>query len=150
MKLEIELVPSPCWYSNMRNAMPRSKWDKLRKGIYLQYEHRCGICRVSPQQIQCHELWKYDDENHIQILEGFIALCPICHHVKHIGMADVLASEGKLDYNAVVAHFCKVNECSEEDFEQAKKQAFDQWRERSKHLWITDLGKYAHLVDEKA
>src|SRR5690242_6509626 len=43
--LTIELVPQPCWYSNMRKAVTRSTWDTLRRQVYAQYHHRCGICQ---------------------------------------------------------------------------------------------------------
>ncbi len=143
LRLEIELVPSPCWYSNMRKVMTQAQWDKLRKQVYAEYGHRCGICGAHGQ-LNCHERWSYDDERHIQTLEGYIALCTMCHHVKHIGLAGILASEGKLDYEQVVQHFCTVNSCTREDFELHRSRAFDQWRERSKHDdWQTEFGAYA-------
>ena len=79
-----------------------------------------------------HELWNYDDEKHIQKLEGFVLLCKMCHHIKHLGLAGILANEGKLDYNEVRKHFCKVNDCSEAEFEKHVKKAFAVWRERSR------------------
>ena len=145
LRLQIELVPEPCWYSNMRKAMPPAAWDKLRKQVYAQYGYRCGICGASAR-LHCHEIWQYDDKEHIQTLQGFIALCEWCHHVKHLGLAGILAREGKLDYDRVIAHFLTVNECSWEDFELHRRQAFDQWRERNNYQWRTDLGKDAHLV----
>ena len=125
--------------------MPPSAWDKLRKQVYAQYDYRCGICGASAR-LQCHEIWQYDDKEHVQTLQGFIALCEWCHHVKHLGLAGILAREGKIDYERVIAHFLMVNGCSRDDFELHRQQAFDQWRERNKHSWRTDLGMYAHLV----
>lgn len=145
LRLQIELVPQPCWYSNMRKVMLPIAWDKLRKQVYAQYGYKCGICGASAR-LHCHEIWQYDDKEHVQLLLGFIALCEWCHHVKHLGLAGILASEGKLDYDRVIAHFLTVNECSQEDFELHRRQAFDQWRERNNYQWRTDLGKYAHLV----
>lgn len=93
-----------------------------------------------------HEIWKYDDKNHIQTLDGFILLCKMCHHVKHIGLAGILANEGKLDYDKVIEHFCKVNNCSKRDFERHEKDAFETWRRRSKHQWKQDFGRYNEFV----
>jgi len=95
-----------------------------------------------------HELWSYDDKKHIQKLEGFILLCAMCHHVKHIGLAGILASQGKLDYNKVVEHFCKVNRCTKRDFEKHEAKAFETWRKRSEYQWKQDFGKYKEFIHQ--
>ncbi len=132
-RLTIELVPSTCWFSNMRTKFPKRVWDAIRKEVYARYQHRCGICQDGSGRMNCHEIWHYDDETHVQRLDGFIALCDLCHHVKHIGLASILASKGQLDYEAVIHHFMRVNACSREDFERYREQAFQQWSERSAH-----------------
>lgn len=145
MKLEIELVPKPCWYSNMRKAMTQKQWDTLRRSVYQQYNYHCAICNAEGE-VQCHEIWHYDDENHVQTLKGFVALCLMCHHVKHIGLARTLANKGQLNIDNVIAHFCKVNECYEADFLQYETRVFAQWMARNASEWRTDLGDYTHLV----
>ncbi|BCL79671.1 hypothetical protein ccbrp13_21360 [Ktedonobacteria bacterium brp13] len=147
LRLTIELVPQPCWYSNMRKVVPRSTWDTLRRQVYAQYNHHCGICQAR-ERLHCHEIWHYDDDQHVQTLHGFIALCEWCHHVKHLGLAGILAGEGKLDYDRVVAHFLAVNACRLEDFEEHRQQEFVQWRARNRYEWRTDLGKYISLVPQ--
>ena len=126
--------------------MKRSDWDTLRNRIYTEYDNKCGICETDSNRLNCHEIWEYDDQNHEQHLLGFIALCPLCHHIKHIGLAQILASQGRLDYEKIVEHFMKVNECDRKSFEEYKNQAFSQWRERSRHEWKVDLGEYEHIV----
>lgn len=148
LQLMVELVPRPCWYNNMRKVMSRSVWDALRKQVYGDYHHQCGICQARGR-LHCHEIWHYDDDQHIQTLQGFIALCQWCHHVKHLGLAEILAREGKLDYTRVIAHFLTVNGCTLKDFEEHRRQAFVQWRARNRHEWRTDLGTSASLVPEK-
>ncbi len=144
--LTIELVPQPCFYNNLRNKMSRPAWDKLRKQVYAQYHYSCGICQAKSVTLNCHEIWDYDDTAHIQKLNGFIALCNMCHHCKHIGYAGILAAEGKLDMNEVVAHFVHVNQCSYQEYKEHEGQAWKTWMERNKHGWTTDLGAYAHVV----
>lgn len=146
LRLTIELVPSPCWYGNLRKALPKREWDKIRKSVYAEYEYKCGICGTEGR-LECHELWAYDDENHVQALRGFIALCPLCHRVKHIGLTGKLADEGIVDYEAVVQHFMKVNECSRNIFEQHKGQAFMQWAQRSECQWETNFGPYQSVFE---
>lgn len=148
LELTIELVPSNSWYDNLRIVLPPSKWDQIRKRTYAEYGNRCGICGAE-ERLNCHEIWEYDDRRHIQKLIGFIALCDMCHHVKHIGLAGILAKEGKLDYGAVIDHFMKVNNCDKKTFEKHIERAFSQWRERSKYDWQADLGEYRNSKNIK-
>jgi len=144
MKLEIELVPKTSWWNNLRKSLHKSEWDKIRKKIYSDYNHRCGICGDS-SRISCHEIWSYNDDKHIQRLDGFIALCNMCHHVKHIGLAGILANKGRLDYDKVVEHFMHVNDCSQNDFLTHRAEAFQIWEERSQHQWDIELGDFQYL-----
>ena len=70
----------------------------------------------------------------------------MCHHVKHIGLARILANEGRLDYNEVIKHFCKVNNCSEKEFEKHRVVSFEVWEKRSKYEWKQDFGEYKEFV----
>lgn len=146
MKLEIELVPSTVWESSLYRLLPRRVWDNVRNEIIKEHGRKCQICGETEGVMNLHEIWKYDYVKHIQKLEGFILLCKMCHHVKHIGLAGILASQGKLDYEKVVEHFCKVNKCTREEFEEHKAKAFEIWRRRSKCEWEQDFGKYEELI----
>lgn len=144
MELNIELVPKTSWWNNLRKVLPKAEWDRIRRKAYSYYGHRCGICGAHAR-LNCHEIWSYDDDNHVQKLEGFIALCDMCHHVKHIGLAGILSNEGKLDYEKVIEHFMKVNNCSRETFLEHRKEAFNVWASRSSHDWKIDFGNYKYL-----
>ncbi len=145
LKLRIELVPSTSWYENLRKHMTEKSWDTIRKKVYADYGHKCAICGAEGR-LNCHEIWEYDDRKHIQELAGFIALCDLCHHVKHIGLAGILASKGELDYEKIVEHFCRVNNCDKHTFERHREMAFDQWQKRSQHKWRVDLGEYKEVI----
>ncbi len=147
--MKIELVPSTSWYDNLRKVLPKSEWDKIRKRTYAKYGHRCGICGAEGK-LNCHEIWEYDDKKHVQKLIDFIALCDMCHHVKHIGLAGILASEGKLDYDKVIEHFMKVNNCNKNAFEKHREEAFAKWREHSEHEWHVDLGEYKDVIESNS
>jgi len=139
--LTIELVPSTCWYSNLRNAVSPAAWDAIRLATYAGSGHVCAICSASGV-LHCHERWHYDDVQHVQRLDGFIALCRLCHSVKHIGYAEMFSD----DYDGVVRHYLKVNGCSMDDFVVAKALAFGVWRERSCFDWVQDFGAYTPTV----
>lgn len=144
--MEIELVPSTVWFSSLYRLLPREVWNNIRNEIIKEDGRKCQICGETKGVMNLHEIWKYDDKEHRQRLEGFVLLCKMCHHVKHIGLAGILANEGKLDYDKVVEHFCKVNKCRKRDFIAHKKRAFHIWSERSRYKWKQDFGKYREFI----
>ncbi len=148
LKLEIELVPKTSWYCNLRKVLTREEWDKIRKKSYADAGHKCAICGANGR-LNCHEVWIYNDTTRVQRLEGFTALCDLCHHVKHMGHAGILSMRGELNIDIVIEHFLKVNNCERETFEIHQKVAFDKWRERSTHNWKIDLGQYENLARAK-
>jgi hypothetical protein len=145
MILTAELVPSTSWYNNLRAVMAKDEWDYIRKEVYAYYYHRCGICDA-PGTLHCHEVWSYDDATLTQTLDGFIALCPWCHHIKHLGLAGILSGRGELDYERLIQHFLRVNGCTRAEFFRHRDEAFDQWEKRSKHTWTIELDEYADFV----
>lgn len=143
LRLIIELVPSTSWYSNVRSLVSKERWDKLRNFVYARFDNRCAICK-NIGKLHCHEKWIYDDVNHVQELSGFVALCEMCHHIKHVGLAGIMASRGQLDYEDLIIHFMKVNNCSRDIFFEHRKKAFVIWEERSKYMWKIDLNGLKH------
>jgi hypothetical protein len=139
MKLDIELVPETAWNNNMRSLMGREAWDILRKKVYKDFHYRCGICGKAGK-LDCHEQWVYDDTNHTQTLKGFIALCELCHAVKHIGLSSM-----KNTMDAVIQHYMTVNKCDRMTFEKHKNEAFLLFEERSKHQWQINIGEYTNI-----
>jgi hypothetical protein len=136
--LTIELVPRSSWCDNVRSQVSRSEWDRLRKLVYAEYQHRCGICKAKGR-LAAHEIWEYNDETAQQTLKGMIALCDLCHHIKHLGLAEILASQGKLNLESFISHYCRVNRCSVQDFVEHRESAFEQWIKRSAHPWKVDV-----------
>ena len=91
-KLNFQLVPDGCWYTNLRSALPKEVWDRLRRAAYARAGGRCSICG-KPGRLEAHEVWSYDDKKHIQKLKNIIAVCPACHEVIHIGRTSLLGNE---------------------------------------------------------
>jgi hypothetical protein len=146
LKLKIDLIPETCWYKSLRKSIRHCEWDKLRKKVYADQAGKCQICGAEGR-LNCHEVWLYDQAELVQKLVRFRALCNMCNFVTHFGKAAVLAAEDKLDIEAVIAHFMRVNRVSREVFEAHKTQAFRRWAERSNQKWRTDLGEWALLVE---
>lgn len=140
MKLTIELVPSTCWYSNVRSNVSEDEWDKIRRKSYKKANWRCEICGdVGTNQgvnhsVECHEIWEYDEHEKSQTLTGLISLCPNCHKVKHTGLAII-----KGERDLVVKWLMAVNDISKRKANKLIEKAFDVWRERSEYEWKLDI-----------
>ena len=138
--LTIELVPSTCHFSNVRTTIKPIEWDKIRFISYESAGHKCEICKESGKtqgykhNVECHEIWEYDDVNHIQKLVGLISLCPTCHQVKHIGRAIAIGKQSQC-----FAQMAKVNKWTPDEIKNHVEQSFEVYKERSKHQWQLDL-----------
>ena len=136
LKLQIELVPSSCWWSNVRSNVTNKQWDNIRKPVYLKANYNCEICgeKGTKHPVECHEVWIYDDTTLIQRLGHFQALCPLCHEVKHIGLAGVRGNEERA-FN----RFKTINQLDDNTARQIKSAVFKQWRIRSGQQWKLDI-----------
>src|SRR5262249_35022629 len=143
LRLTIELVPATCWGVNLRDVLTRPAWDALRRQVYTAAGHRCALCGAGGQ-LHCHEGWRDDDTTHVQLLAGCLVLCVWWLHVRHLGHAALLAAEGRLRFQDVVAHFLRVNGCDHAAFARHQREAFALFEERSRHEWTTDFGFALH------
>jgi len=135
-RLTVELVPTSCWHSNLKKQLPQSDWDRLRRPVFAAAMHRCEICGGHGDRwpVECHERWEYDDERCIQRLVGFIALCPSCHLVKHIGRARAHC-EGQV----AEAHLSTVNGWTLQKTSRYIELCMSLWRVRNRHDWQQDF-----------
>jgi 5-methylcytosine-specific restriction endonuclease McrA len=145
--LTIELVPKTCWYTNVRSNVSKAEWERLKRLVSTRAGHVCEICggRGGKWPVECHEVFAYDDERHVQKLVRLIALCPACHEVKHIGLS---SARGKSA--AARAHLSQVNQWSKEDAELYIEACFEIWYRRSCHEWELDLSYLDQLQVESS
>lgn len=152
MKLTIELVPSTAWSQSLYNLLPRNVWYDIKNKVFAKEGHRCYICGDSTTTLQLHEFWSYDETTRIQKLVEFHHLCDQCHKIKHIGFwchtadGEAKLKEEGLTRDDLIKHFCKVNECSADTFEQAEDEAFEIWNKRSQQMWNQDFGEYGKYI----
>ncbi|HEX8140997.1 MAG TPA: HNH endonuclease [Pyrinomonadaceae bacterium] len=134
--LTIELVPRTSWYRNVRSNVTAAVWERLKRLTSVRAGNVCEICagRGKKWPVECHEVFDYDDERHVQKLVRLVALCPSCHEVKHIGLAGARGNHGW-----AVAHLARVNGWSIADAELYVEASFELWHRRSCHQWQLDL-----------
>ena len=139
-KLTIELIPSTCHFSNVRTTVTPKEWDKIRFLSYETANNKCEICNDSGKyqgykhNVECHEIWEYNDETHSQTLKGLISLCPFCHQVKHIGRAIAMGRQ-----EVCFKQLIKINNWTKEQVMEHVTASFELHKERSKHQWTLDL-----------
>lgn len=146
LRLTIELVPRSAWGENLRTRITRRRWEKIREAVIESQHDVCGICGADEGRLNCHEIWQYDDIQHRMSLIGFIALCDVCHSIKHFGRTMELVKKNILKLDPILNHFCRVNGCSYQIFREHRAWAKALYRERSQHEWTLDLGDYNSLV----
>ncbi|EQD31721.1 hypothetical protein B2A_13732, partial [mine drainage metagenome] len=58
--LFVDLVPQTAWFTNVRSAVSRGDWDRLRKHVYVRAGNKCEVCGASGR-LEAHERWEYDE-----------------------------------------------------------------------------------------
>ena len=124
-RLIVQLIPETAWYNNLRNAVKKSEWDKIRKKCYREANYTCEV------------------EDGVIRLVGLIALCPDCHTSVHPGLANI---RGK--YAQAVNQLAKVNKITKGMAEAYYRDCFAEWRELSKvPEWKTDFSWIEGYLD---
>ena len=132
--LYIDLVPSSCWHSNLRNELPASIWSAIKKQVSRASNCRCEVCGGGAGAVEAHERFSYDDATSTQILIGVSGLCEACHRASHMGFANATGRG-----NAAMRHLAIVNKWTEQQADQHAADAFRQWEIRSQKPWRLDL-----------
>ena len=135
LKLNVELVPDGCWYSNLRHFLSKKDWDIIRKDAYSRANGKCCICGKATTRLEAHEKWSYDISKGVQKLEDVIAVCHDCHSVIHIGFTQLRGDEDR-----AIKHFIKVNSCTFQEYINALKEANELNAKRNKvSEWVQNI-----------
>ena len=138
-KLNIQLVPSTSWYSNLRSILPN--WSEI--SYLVRKPCKCDICGKIGElnDFDAHEVWKY--EHNMQSLDKIICVCKDCHACIHMGHTLI---EG--DSKKAKQHYMRVNNISLEECENDIEDAFDVWEVRSRLDWFINEPKLIKQVEE--
>ena len=132
--LFVDLIPSSCWFTNVRSCVHSSDWDRLRKKIYARANDRCECCGSSNSGLEAHERWKYDGLRKVQKLMRLVALCRDCHRSTHMGLASVQGKEKEAK-----EHLQRMRMFSVEEVDNHIDEAFELFEDRSESKWELDL-----------
>ncbi|MCY9666465.1 hypothetical protein M5X11_16090 [Paenibacillus alginolyticus] len=151
LKLKLELLPEATWKHNLRLRLTPYKWQKLSKYINSENNYTCEICGAVKSEhfkkFDCHEVWKFDENEKTQKLVRLQTLCFLCHNVKHFGYA---GSQDWIDKDTLIQHFLLINQVSREIFDQHLSESEKQWNYRNSIVWDIQfqeiLEKYKNIT----
>lgn len=137
--LFVDLVPSSCWFTNVRSCVVPRDWERLRRMITERAARRCEICggtedRTERRWLEAHERWSYDTASGTQSLRRLICLCTDCHTATHFGLAQIRGAA-----EAATTHLQRVTGMSAADVDEHVQAAFELWHWRSARTWDLDL-----------
>ena len=137
--LYVDLVPSTCWYNNVRTIIDDVDWERIKIMCKKRAGFRCEVCGSTPDfqaknYLECHERYEYNPEDCTQKLVRFMCLCTRCHQSTHFGFAEVSG-------NRVGAknHLMHINHWTSERAESHIAKRFAQWEEKSEIDWKADV-----------
>ena len=154
LKHSISPVPAPLWGANLRKILKPNEWQKLRKSLLAERGCICQTCGLElpvSSKVQAHENWEYDisADPAIAHLKGILLSCWPCHAIEHFGVTTNLVSRGHLTHRAIddtIAHFCKLNAATPEEFETHRKSVFEHWQSQNELNWIVDWGEFLDQI----
>lgn len=138
-----DMVPSSCWFTNVRSHVATADWDRLRKMVYRRAGNRCEACGAGKNHdarrwLEAHERWRYVHQprsgRYIQRLTRLVCLCTSCHQATHFGHAQLMGYE-----QDALAHLCHVNDWTPQQAWERVDAAFSVWDRRSARVWELDL-----------
>ncbi|WP_017594916.1 DUF5710 domain-containing protein [Nocardiopsis potens] len=137
--LYVDLVPSTCWFTNVRSCVPQRDWERLRRMVVGRAGRRCEVCgaAAAPAErtwLEVHERWTYDPASRVQALRRLICLCTPCHTVTHFGLAQVRGRAAE-----ALAHLREVTGMTDAQAREHVDDAFTVWEARSALAWTLDL-----------
>jgi hypothetical protein len=135
-RLRVELIPKTSWYADVRELMDEATWERISDEVLDQADGACEICGASDprQPMRCDGMWRLDDRMRVQRLERLIALCGDCHHVAHMGFANMHGGGTRAR-----AHLARVNGWTLVQSDAHVAEAFRVWARRSQGPWVLDV-----------
>ena len=142
LKLEVEPIPSQNWGVSLAHLLPKEVWDSLRREVYSIADYTCLVCGATDKRLHCHEVWVYNDKRRVQKLSKLDCECRDCHAVRHWGRTVLVSQSDPTELERLIAHFCKVNNCTREVFESHRDKVNRAVKRRSKYKYKVNFGVF--------
>ena len=137
--LYVDLVPSTCWYNNVRAIIDDVDWERIKIMCKKRAGFKCEACGApadyhAKNYLECHERYEYNLDDCTQKLIRFMCLCTRCHQATHFGLAEVYGNREKAKN-----HLMSVNNWTSKRTESHIAKRFAQWEYKSEIDWKADM-----------
>lgn len=128
----VDLIPATSWGASLANILTPGSWKRVRDGV-VNFAGGCEDCGVQ-NNLECHEIWSYDEEIGVQTLVGLRSVCDACHETYHLGFARV---NGR--YAAALERLATINRIAKKEIERFESEIVEKFISRSEIEWTLDL-----------
>lgn len=164
-RINIEMIPFTMWGKNLRILLSTTTWANLRYlfnatsdkpdyfmfsghplndyGLALGENPKCKICQTEYDELELHEVWKFNDRSRVQKLVDLIPVCNLCHFSIHFGRASQLGKQKE-----VIGHIQRVNQWTKTKVKQQITVAQNKWLKRSRYHYELDLNWFENLFPD--
>lgn len=151
-RLTVELTPASVRSKSLFSFFMRNKevdkWTEIKDELLKREGARCWICETESNHLHLHEFWIYNDQTHQASLKEIHHLCDLCDKIKRSDLwfftdfGKVQLKELGINDDDLIIHYCKVNNCSREEFSKNWEEAVILWHKRNVIHWKQDFGNY--------
>jgi hypothetical protein len=120
MRLIPVLIPRPLWGINAHRLLAGEQWQRMRRDTFSRDNHQCVICQQQ-RQLECHEVFSYDDNTGKAVLERLESRCPNCHDCNHLGRLRKKDPEG---FKRALVRISDINNMKPKEVILLVKEAF--------------------------
>lgn len=141
--VHVSLIPKPLWGRNVRAIVSQETWEYLRLEFHAESRKVCRICKAASKHLDLHEVFYYDDVRRVQALVDLVPVCPLCHHVLHMGYSHAIG-RSELSKERLV----QVLGISSPAAEKVIGDLFREWQSRSAVMYKQDFSWLLKYVSE--
>ncbi|AXK44078.1 hypothetical protein [Erythrobacter aureus] len=129
----VDLIPSTSWFASLANLLTPAAWGVLRDEC-IAAAGGCEDCGTE-KNLECHEIWAYDEDKGVQTLESLRSVCGYCHEGYHLGLANV-----RNRYCTAFNRLCTINRIEDHERSDYDALIFEKYLRRSDTEWVLNLG----------
>lgn len=157
LRLQTELIPAPLWGMNIRSAIGKKRWRRLRDAVTGYQKGASAICAICESYgdkapLQGHEVWSYTEKRKTgtATLLDIRLVCQDCSSIHHFGRFQLLLADKVItreEFERVMQHMLRVNGCTIAEWEKHAQEVQEAWQRRSELRWKVDYGMFRWAVD---
>lgn len=121
MSIRIQIIPTKCTGRNLHSGgiIQPEKWKEISLKV-RKAQNFCKYCGgvFSLPELNAHEVWSFNEEKQVQVLEEIVGVCTKCHSTVHFNF--IMSNKNLVDRDFIIAeaHYLEANGCDVETFQR--------------------------------